>query len=247
MAYTVGEVARLARVSVRTLHHYDEIGLVRASGRTKAKYRLYTDRDLERLQQVLFYRELGFKLEDVAAILADPAFDRKKALLGQRALVVGQIERARSLLRLIDRSLESIEGGKPMTKEEMFDDFDPSKYQEEAERRWGKTGAYAESKRRTKSYTKEDWARMKEEQARIVRAFADAAEQGTPATDARAMDIAEEHRRLIDKWFYPCSRQMHAALGQMYVDDPRFAAFYDAHRPGLAAYVSAAVRANAAR
>src|SRR5215471_9269538 len=98
MAYTVGEVAKIAHVSVRTLHHYDAIGLVRPSGRTRAKYRLYTDRDLERLQQVLFYRELGFKLEDVAAILADPCFDRKKALLGQRALALRQIERGRALV-----------------------------------------------------------------------------------------------------------------------------------------------------
>jgi len=243
MAYTVGDVARLAHVSVRALHHYDEIGLVRPSGRTKAKYRLYTDLDLERLQQVLFYRELGFKLEDIARVLADPDFDRKTALVAQRALVVEKLERARALVRVIDRTLDSLGGGKAMTKEELF----PNDYEEEARARWGHTDAYKESRRRTKSYTKEDWARMKDEQGNNLRAFAAAAEAGLAPTDPQVMDIAEEHRLLIDKWFYPCPRRMHAALGQMYVDDPRFTAFYENVRPGLAEYVSQAVRANAAR
>jgi DNA-binding transcriptional MerR regulator len=243
MGYTVGDVARLAHVSVRTLHHYDEIGLVRPSGRTKAKYRLYTDRDLERLQQVLFYRELGFKLEDIAKILADPAFDRKKALFAQRALVAERIEHAKALLAILDRTIATLEGGTTMKKDEMF----PNPYEDEARARWGHTDAYAESARRTKGYTKEDWARMKDEQAANLRAFAEALDAGIAPTDARAMDVAEAHRLLIDRWFYPCSRQMHAALGQMYVDDPRFAATYENVRPGLAEYVSRAARANAAR
>src|SRR5690554_514160 len=99
---TVGEVARLARVSVRTLHHYDEIGLVQPSGRSEAGYRLYDDRDLERLQSVLFYRELGFALEEIRAIVSDPAFDRGRALREQRDLL-------RARMQHLGRMVEAIE------------------------------------------------------------------------------------------------------------------------------------------
>src|SRR4051794_37184137 len=108
MAYTVGEVARLTRVSVRALHHYDEIGLVKPGGRSAAGYRLYTDVDLERLQQVLVYRELGFKLDDIAGALADPAFDRRKALLAQRELLGRRLEHTRAALDLVEKSIRAI-------------------------------------------------------------------------------------------------------------------------------------------
>src|SRR5688572_23275699 len=104
MTYTVGEVSKLTRVSVRALHHYDEIGLVKPSGRSAAGYRLYTDRDLNRLQQVLFYRELGFKLDDIVAILADPTFDRRKALLAQRDMLAERLESTRAVLELVEKS-----------------------------------------------------------------------------------------------------------------------------------------------
>src|SRR5687767_14488837 len=100
MALTVGEVARVTRVSVRALHHYDEIGLVRPSGRSRAGYRLYTDRDLERLQQVLLHRELGFKLDEIAAALSDPNFDQRRALVSLRARLVERAERAKAMVEL---------------------------------------------------------------------------------------------------------------------------------------------------
>jgi DNA-binding transcriptional MerR regulator len=165
--FTVGEVARLARVSVRALHHYDEIGLLAPSGRTQAGYRLYTDGDIELLQQVLFFRELGFVLDDVARILRDPRFDRRQALLAQRAMLVEKGARLEAMVALVDRTLESLGKGIVMSAEEMFDgDFNPGAYEEEARARWGKTDAYAESKKRTKGYTKEDWQRARAEGAR---------------------------------------------------------------------------------
>ena len=227
MALTVGDLSRIAGVSVRTLHHYDEIGLVRPSGRSQAGYRLYTERDLARLQQALFFRELGFKLEHIVTMLDDPAFDRKKALVAQRAMFEERIDRARAALELIDKTVRSLEGGKAMKSDEMFSSgFDHATYEKEAEERWGKTDAHAESKRRTSRYTKEDWAKIEEESTAIVLEFARAAEEGIDPTDARAM---------------------HAGLGQMYVDDPRFSANYERHRAGLAQYVCDAIRANAAR
>jgi DNA-binding transcriptional MerR regulator len=134
MSHTVGEVAKLAHVSVRTLHHYDEIGLLRPSARSETGYRLYSSADLEKLQQVLFFKEIGFGLEDIRDLMADPAFDRREALLVQRDLLAERALRLEAMLGLIERTLASLEGGLPMTRAEMFEvfgDFDPAAYEDE--------------------------------------------------------------------------------------------------------------------
>jgi DNA-binding transcriptional MerR regulator len=248
--YRVGELARLAHVSVRTLHHYDAIGLLHSSGRSEAGYRMYTGADLERLQQVLFYRELGFPLEEIRRLVADPAFDRHAALLGQRELVADKSARLRALLELIDHTLASLEGWTTMSDEEMFEafgDFDPREHEQEAKERWGHMEAYEESARRARGYTKEDWAVVKSEGDAINADMAALLDAGVPADDVRAMDVAERHRLIIDGRFYPCSHEMHTNLGEMYVADPRFTAAYEKVRPGLAQYTRDAIRANAAR
>jgi MerR family transcriptional regulator, thiopeptide resistance regulator len=247
-SHTIGEVAKIARVSVRALHHYDEIGLLEPSGRTESGYRLYTERDLERLQQVLFFRELGFALEDVARILKDPHFDRRQALIAQRAMLVEKGQRLQAMVLLVDRALESLGKGTVMNPEEMFEgELDAAVYEPEAKERWGKTEAYAESKRRTKGYTKEDWRRMGSEADVIINELAELFASGAAPEDTRARDLAEQHRLHIDRWFYPCSRAIHVSLGEMYVSDPRFTEHYDKRRPGLAQFVCEAIRANAAR
>lgn len=246
----VGEVAKLARVSVRALHHYDHLGLLSPSGRSESGYRLYTPKDLERLQHVLFYRELGFALDEIRDLMADPAFDRREALLQQRRLLQAQAGRLQALLDLIDTTLVSLEGGYGMTREEMFeafDDFDPSEYEDEAKERWGHTDAYKESARRTKGYTAQDWERFKAESVEINLAVAALMDEGVAPDDPRAMAAVERHRLQIDRWFYPCSREMHARLGEMYVADPRFTATYEKIRTGMARYVRDATAANAAR
>jgi len=250
MAYTVGDVAKTAHVSVRTLHHYDEIGLLNPSERSEAGYRVYTDHDLIRLQQVLFYKELGFGLDDIREITSDPAFDRREALLTQRELVAERLVRLEALMGLIDKTLISLEGGMKMTKEEMFEvfgDFDPAEYEEEAQERWGDTDAYKESARRTNSYTKQDWARFKAESEANGAAMVELFDAGVDPTDPRSMDVADEARAIIDRWFYPLSREMHVCLGDMYVADPRFKANYDKQREGLAQWLCDAIKANAAR
>jgi DNA-binding transcriptional MerR regulator len=247
---TVGQVAKLAHVSIRTLHHYDQLGLLTPSGRSDAGYRLYTMADLERLQQILLSKELGFALDEIVDLLADPAFDRRDALLAQREAIVGQVARYEAMLALIDRTLLSLDGGITMAKQDMFavfGDFDPADHQAEVEERWGDTDAFEESSRRTKSYTKEDWQRYKAESTQINADLAELVDAGVATDDPRAMDAAERHRLLIDRWFYPCSQEMHVGLGEMYVADPRFAANYETVRPGLAAYVCAAIKANAVR
>jgi MerR family transcriptional regulator, thiopeptide resistance regulator len=246
---TVGEVAAMAGVTVRTLHHYDRIGLLSPSGRSAAGYRLYAPDDLDRLHQVLLYRELGFSLEDVAALLADDA-DPEAHLRRQRALLRDRLDRTQQMVAAVEKEMEARAMGMSLTPEEKFEvfgEFDPDQYEEEVQERWGETDAYAQSKRRTSSYTKEDWVRIKQEGEDVEARFAAALQAGVPADSEQAMDIAEEHRQQISRNFYDCPPDMHAGLGQMYVQDERFAAHYEQRAAGLAQYVSTAVQANAAR
>lgn len=235
MAYAVGDVAKLAHATVRTLHHYDEVGLLQPSGRSEAGYRLYTSADLERLQQVLLYKELGFPLEEIRDLMADPTFDRREALIAQRDLIAREVLRLEAMRGLIDKTLMSLEGGMVISTEELFEvfgDFDPSEYEDEARERWGETDAYKESVRRCKPCTKQAWERFMSESDEISSEIASLLDAGVTPDDPRAMDAAERHRLLIDRWFYPCSRATHAELAKMYVGDPRFAATYETVRAG---------------
>ncbi len=250
MAYKVGDVAKIANVSVRTLHHYDELGLLEPSQRSEAGYRLYSDEDLDRLQTVLFFRELGFSLDEIHDLLDDPAFDRREALIVQRDLIAEQALRFEAMLSLIDKTLVFLEGGIQMTKEEKFEvfgDFDPAEHEDEVKERWGETDAYKESARRTARYTKDDWQRFKVESEEIGLAIAALMDQGVPADDPRAMDAVDRARLQIDQWFYPCSHEMHANLAKMYIADPRFTATYEKIHVGMARYVHDAIHANLER
>lgn len=250
--YQVKEVAEIAGVSVRALHHYDEIGLLVPSGRTAAGYRLYDGDDLLRLQQILIGRELGMALEEIRRSLDDPSFDRRAALEKQRDQLAARAERTAAMLGAIDAALAALgeKTMKDMSKEEitaLFDGFDPSQYEDEVKERWGETDAYKESARRTSAYTKSDWERHKAEAHAIMTAAAELFTAGAPADGDEAMAVAEQHRLLIDRWFYPCSPTMHAGLAATYEADSRFAESIDRYAPDLTPWLSAAIRANARR
>src|SRR3954451_15158420 len=246
----VGEVAALAGVTVRALHHYDRIGLLSPSGRTAAGYRSYSHPDLDRLHQVLLYRELGFPLEEIVTLLDDPSADPAEHLRRQHRLLRERLERTSAMVAAVEKEMEAHQMGIPLTPEERFEVFgenDPSQYEAEVEERWGETDAYAQSKQKTATYTKDDWLRIKTEGADVEARFAAALRSGVPADSSQAMDIAEDHRQQISRNFYDCPPEMHAGLGRMYVEDERFTAHYEEIAPGLAQYVSTAVQANAAR
>ncbi|THA60148.1 MerR family transcriptional regulator [Streptomyces sp. A0958] len=250
MEHSVGQVAGFAGVTVRTLHHYDSIGLLSPSGRSHAGHRRYNDADLDRLQQILFYRELGFPLDEIAALLDDPDADPQKHLRRQHALLSHRIAALQRMAAAVETAMEAHRMGINLTPEEKFEVFgdkDPEQYAEEAERRWGGTDTYAESQRRAARYTKEDWQRMKAEVDAWAERYQALMEAGEPATGERAMDMAEEHRLHISGWFYECGYEMHRCLGEMYVADPRFKAFYESMRPGLAEHLREAIDANARR
>ncbi len=232
----VKEVARLTNVSVRTLHHYDEIGLL-VPTRSPSGYRDYSEQDLQRLQQILIGRALGLSLERVRHSLDDPAFDRTATLRAQRAKLLKESKRLHTMIRAVDAALT----GKPMS--EQFKDFDHHDHEQEAAERWGQTEAYKESARRTKGYGKKEFDRIQEEVAAINQAFADKMDRNIPAEGAA--DVAERHRQHIEQWFYPGSKAFHVEVSQMYTADERFKANYEKYGEGLAEYVQQAIAANA--
>jgi DNA-binding transcriptional MerR regulator len=249
--YQVKQVARLTGLTIRTLHHYDAIGLLAPSARSAAGYRLYDDDDLLRLQQILIGRELGLSLEAIRRSLDDPRFDRRQALLEQRTELEARTARTTAMIRAIDAALTAIEEN-DMSKvdlKKIFDGFDPEQYADEAQERWGHTDAYRISAERTKAYSAADWQRFKEEQGAIYADALAARAAGVRPDEPRAMDIAERHRLSFDRWFYPCSAQMHSGLADMWEADRRYADNIDKYGggAGLTEYLAAAVRANAKR
>jgi DNA-binding transcriptional MerR regulator len=250
-SFTVSEVARMANISVRALHHYDEIGLLCPSGRSRAGYRLYAPADLQRLQQVMSWKVLGFPLEEIRRLLGNPEFDMRAALLLQRRLLAEKAERVQTLIAAVDAALAALaKGRKKMDGTKLFEafgDFDPTLYEEEVNERWSNTDAYRESARRTAQYTKEQWAQLKDESDRIYRGLAAQLEAGASPADPAAMDLAERHRLHIERWFYPCASDLHRGLGELYVSDPRFTKNIDRYRSGLASFLRDAISANADR
>jgi DNA-binding transcriptional MerR regulator len=242
---TVGEVSALAGVTVRTLHHYDERGLLSPTGRTDSGYRLYSPSDLERLQEILGWRALGFSLAEIGELIDDVGHDRLSVLRTQRELVNTELARLVGLARALDRAITTVEHGDEQEEESMFNGFDPSQYEDEARERWGDTDAYKESARRASGYGEEQRREISAEMQEIERRFIELKRSGSPANSEQALGVAERARLHIDRWFYPCSREMHRALGEMYIADPRFTNRYEALEPGLTAYVRSAIVANA--
>jgi MerR family transcriptional regulator, thiopeptide resistance regulator len=248
--YTVGTVAELTGVSVRTLHHYDEIGLLEPSGRNTAGYRLYAPEELRRLQRILFYRELGFGLDAIAGILADPASTDGDHLERQRGLLADRIARLTAMLTAVERELAARAAGVSLTAEERLEVFGGTRLEDrsgQAEQRWGDTEEWAERRRRTADYTKEDWLALRTEQAGIHQRLLDAMRSGVPATDPAAMDLAEEHRLHIARRFHDCDHEAHRALAASYLAGERLGRDFDDMAPGLSQYVHDAIIANARR
>ena len=248
MGYSVGRVAGLAGVSIRTLHHYDEVGLLVPGGRSAAGYRVYEKRDIERLQRILFYRELGFTLKEIAAIVDDPRTTDIGHLERQRKLLDERIRRLRAMVAAIDREMEARKMDIDLTPEErleVFGDFVPEDHAEEARERWGDTDAYRESRRRVSNYTKEDWLEIRAEHEEISAKLAVLFRSGAAPESEEARTAAEEHRQHISRWFYDCGYEIHLGLTEMYIADERFRANYDSLAEGLSEFIRDAARANA--
>ena len=242
----VGELARIAGVSVRTLHHYDEIGLLPPSGRTPGGYRTYDDADVDRLRSILTYRELGLGLNEIAEAI-EPGTDAHGVLRRASRRVEEKIRRLEAIRSSLETAIRESEKGTTMTPEQklaVFGGFDPDEHAAEAHERWGDTNAYAESIRRTTTYTVADWERIRDEAADIYRRFLELRDGGVAPDSAEAAAVVDDHRRHISTWYYECSPEIHAALGRMYVADDRFTTNIDRFGEGLAAYMAAAIEST---
>ncbi|HEX9036520.1 MAG TPA: MerR family transcriptional regulator [Ktedonobacterales bacterium] len=248
--YSIGAVARVAHVTVRALRHYDDLGLLRPSGRLESGYRSYSAEDLERLQRILLYRQLGFPLDTINILVNDPYTDPLDHLRRQHALLNERITALRQMVAMVEKIMEARIMGINLDPQEMlevFGDADHTKLQAEAEERWGDTLPWAQSQRRIANYGKEDWQQLRAEYSALMAEVAAARESGAPATSERAMGLAEAHRAHLERWFYDCAYPMHRGLGDLYVNDPRFTKNFDKIAPGLATYLRDAIYANADR
>ncbi|MGI8592475.1 MAG: MerR family transcriptional regulator [Nakamurella sp.] len=249
MSFSVGQVAELAGVTVRTLHHYGQIGLLEPKDRNGSGYRLYSDADLERLQHILFYRELGFSLDDIATILADPAATVRGHLRKQHELLRKRIARLSEMVVAVEKEMEAQAMGVQLTPQEKFEIFGPNysdDYEAEAQQRWGDTPQWSQSQQRTSKLTKQEWVDVKNAGDDLNRRLAAAMAGGAASDSIEAMDLAEEHHRSIEQ-FYDCPYAMHRGLGDMYLADPRFTKTYEDEAAGLTQWLRDAIHANADR
>ena len=216
---TVHEASQISGVSVRTLHHYDAIGLLRPTAVTEAGYRLYDDTALARLQSILLFRELAFPLKEIKRIMDDPQFDQATALEQQIRLLELQQER---LSRLIGLARETMKTGVTHMDFTAFDNSKLEQYAAEVKERWGNTAAYQESAQRPAAEQKDAAAGLMAQFARMGRL-----RTGDPAGQ-EAQDAVRELQEFITKHFYTCTPEILAGLGQMYTADDRFRASIDA-------------------
>ncbi|GGM12877.1 MerR family transcriptional regulator [Deinococcus aerophilus] len=246
--WTVGEVALLTRLSARTLHHYDDIGLLKPGGRSEAGYRLYTPADLARLWRVLSYRELGFPLAEIARVLDAPPGGEVEALRTQVALLRERARRAEATLQAALTYLQAAERGEGVSMtnaefKEMFDGFNPAEHEAEARGRWGETDAYRQSAARTGRYSRADWEAVRAEMDALSARYLTLLRAGTPPGSPEARAVAADHRAHISARYYDAPPGMMRGLAQMWVADERFRRNIDRAGEGLAAYQSAAVLA----
>ncbi|MEW9531884.1 MerR family transcriptional regulator [Microbispora sp. NPDC049125] len=244
---TVGQVSTRLGVTVRTLHHWHDIGLARPSLRTAAGYRLYTTGDLERLHRIVVYREIGLGLDSIRAILDDSTADVPGALREQRAQVAERIDRLRQLSSGLDRMIDAHERGLLLTIEQQAAIFGPRwnpDWADQARRRYGDTTQWQQYAERSASRGPEEWQAVADAVAGLDRALGDAMDAGVTPGSPEANQLVERHREVFASYF-PLTRQMQVCLGRMYEGDPDFAAHYDGIHAGLASWFRRIVDASA--
>lgn len=248
-SYSVGKVARLAGVTIRTLHHYGEIGLLTPSDRTSAGYRQYSDADLDRLSRILFYRELGFSLDDIATMLDDPSVDRTEHLCRQHRLLNERLARLQAMVAAVEKEMEATMSSINLTPAEKLEIFGQSynpEWETEAEEHWGGTEAWEQSQARAASFSKDDWKRFKTEGAELNRRLVAGYQSALAPESEEAMHLAEAHRQWVSQ-SWDCTPEMHRNLVDMYLADEGFMKTYEDMATGLTHWLRDAAYANAER
>ncbi|MFC5370366.1 MerR family transcriptional regulator [Arcanobacterium bovis] len=242
---TVGEVAKLLKVSVRTLHHWEERSLVVPAERSWTNYRLYSDDDVRRAQHVLVYRAAGMPLDAIAEVLDD--VDPLRHLRRQRDLLIEKQTELHNMIAALDLIMEDAMDKNELSTHEIaqiLGDTQFAQYQEEAEHNWGETEDWRISQERAQQKTAGEWADYKAKTESLHARLAQAMQKGVEADCELAQTLAEEHRELLSEWF-PVSHAKHVIIARGYVGDPRFANYYNEIAPGLAGWLKAAIDSNA--
>jgi len=237
MKMQIKKFAELTGVSVRTLHYYDEIGLLKPSIVDRfTGYRYYDESSVLRMQEILFYRELDFSLKSIAEILSSPNYDREKALKEQKKLLTLKKERLERLILSIDNA---VKGENVMSA---FDNSECEAYKSEDKEKWGNTEAYAEFSEKTKDYSKERFADINTGLEYIFRDFAELMKSGAEPISAEAQALVKKLQKYITENYYTCNDEILKGLGQMYIADERFKNNIDKYADGTAEFASEAIR-----
>jgi len=246
MEYTVKKLSSLAGVSPRTLRYYDEIGILKPARINSSGYRIYSPREVDKLQQILFYRELGLSLDEIKEIITSPSFDEIKALREHKEKLLAKREQLELLIANVDKTIASKEGRITMSDKEKFAGF-KQKLVEENEKKYGKEirekygdEAVDRSNKILKDMTQEQYEEVTKLEKEIIETLLKAFKTEDPAGEL-AQKAADLHRQWLSFFWGNYTKEAHAGVAQMYVDDESFTAYYDKHQPGLAAFLRDAV------
>ncbi|MDB5542197.1 MAG: hypothetical protein JWQ89_3924 [Devosia sp.] len=252
-ALTVKQVAKVSGVSIRTLHHYDEIGLLKPAYTGRNRYRYYGRDELLRLQQILLHRELGIPLGEIGAILDAPGFDRLEALRGQRQRLSEEARRYARLVRTIDRTIASLEGERAMKNADLYKGISPEKQAEYEAWLVEKYGGdmpdrIALGKEKIGSLTEAEQQKRMEDLHDIEQGLAEGLRRGVPMGSPSLDPQLARHRKWIEfMWDRPCPPEAYASLADLYTSHPDFVARYEAIEPGLAEYLAGSMMVYARR
>ncbi|MEH7389479.1 MerR family transcriptional regulator [Bacillus sp. JJ1503] len=246
MEYTVQGLAKLAGVSTRTLRYYDEIGILKPARMNSSGYRIYGKSEVDRLQQILFYRELDVSLDDIKNIITSPAFDGAHALREHREKLLEKRKQLDALITNVEKTIEQTEGRIQMTDKEKFSGF-KKKMIEDNEKKYGKemrekygNDTIDQSNAKLMNMTEEDYEKVTNLANEVTATLAAAFAIGDPAGDL-AQKAADLHKQWLCYYWKEYSKEAHAGLAQMYVDDERFTAYYDKEQPGTAEFLRDAI------
>jgi len=246
MEYTVQKLGNLAGISTRTLRYYDEIGILKPARINSSGYRIYGQIEVNRLQQILFYRELGISLDQIKEIVTSPSFNGANALREHREKLLDKRKQLDSLISNVEKSIELTEGRITMSDKEKFEGFkqkliddNEEKYGEEIREKYG-DDAVNKSNAKVKNMTQEQQEEVTRLSEELTITLAEAFKLGDPSS-ALAQKAADLHKQWLTFYWSKYSKEAHAGLAQMYVDDERFTAYYDKDQPGTAEFLRDAI------
>ncbi|MEW9096442.1 MAG: MerR family transcriptional regulator [Clostridiaceae bacterium] len=246
MEYTVQKLGRLAGISTRALRYYDEIGILKPARINSSGYRIYGQREVDRLQQILFYRELGVSLDNIKNIMTSPTFDKMIALKEHREKLLEKREQLDLLIANVNKSIALTEGRIEMSDKEKFEGFkqkmindNEEKYGKEIREKYG-NNTVEKSNAKLMNMTEEEYDKVTSLAEEVISTLEEAFKTGDPASDI-AQRAADLHKQWLTFYWSDYSKEAHAGVAQMYVADERFTAYYDKKQPGTAAFLRDAI------